>query len=42
MQHLTNYEHTHIKHRCQRKEGMDRERERERESSQLTTHLHVL
>ncbi len=29
MQHLTNYEHTHIKHRCQCKEGMDRERERE-------------
>ncbi len=26
MQHLTNYGHTHIKHRCQRKEGMDRER----------------
>ncbi len=31
MQHLTKHKHTHIKHRCQRKEGMERERERERE-----------
>ncbi len=27
MQHLTRYKHTHIKHRCQCKEGMERERD---------------
>ncbi len=31
MQHLTRYKHTHIKHRCQCKEGMERERERAKE-----------
>ncbi len=31
MQHQTRHKHTYIKHRCQHKEGMEREREIERE-----------
>ncbi len=31
MQHRTRHKHTYIKHRCQHKEGMEREREIDRE-----------